>query len=289
MKKELGIQDYVNLIIRRRWIIILSAIGVLLAAAIYNFTRPSVYNAASTFMLESQDIGFTPGGMMLTEKTRPLGYYDAVMKSRRFRDRIISEFRIEYGAGVTGKKLSKILQQGISLSTSQYSDFIRLNVRAEDPQTAFNLATMATNHLKERCQEIDREELQNAVDFIENQKEMAEGKLEDAERALQEFRENTNIITTDQEGGLLNEMVKLEEQLTKIQTDKQLAIANLEAYKQRLSQAQDLGGSTLTETESPEVIRIRDEITRLEKQKDDLIQAYGEGDSGVTSLDNEIN
>jgi capsular polysaccharide biosynthesis protein len=92
MKKELTLQDYLSLILRRRWILIASTAGVLLATAFYMMLSPPIYESASVFMLETQNLSFTERGMMLAEQTRPLGYYQAVMRSRLYRNRVHEMF-----------------------------------------------------------------------------------------------------------------------------------------------------------------------------------------------------
>jgi len=282
MKKEYGIQDYFNLILKRKGIIAISAFSFLLAASIYTFTRPPVYVSSSVFMLESRDIGFGERGIMIIQQTRPLSYYSAVMRSRVFRNRTMRELLREDSAHSNinwdRRELSTLLSKNLSLTTGEYSDFIRLNAEANDPHLAFRVASVATEVLKVRCQEIDREESRNAIDFIENQKQAAKDSLIIADQSLEEFRENSDVALTSVDGGLMQELTKLEKKLTEIQTQKQLAQANLEAFKRRIDgmRIKVRGGSPqLPDTQSATVAQITNEISRLETQKEELIREFG--------------
>ncbi|MFO7890472.1 MAG: polysaccharide biosynthesis tyrosine autokinase [bacterium] len=292
MKKELTLQDYIQLIVRRRWEILISAGGILIITFIFLITRPPIYESTSTFMLESKELSFTEKGMGFTEQTRPLGYYEAVMKSRIFRSRLLNtmlkDTLLKNEEEVNTEQLRLAIQENIRLTTSEYSEFIELKARAHVPVLAFRLAHHATHILKDRCQEIDREELQNAVDFIDHQKEISKKKLEEAERALQEFKKRTNIAVLDEEGGILTKLVNMENQLTSIQTEKELARANLAAYRRRYSQLQGEDAQSLSVKSDPRVQEIRQNIADLQQKRNQAATEQGETDLQVLKLDREI-
>ena len=170
-EKEIRLQDYLDLIFRRKWTIIISFLTMFGASLYYNFTRPPVYESTSIFMIETKDVGFAGAqGMTLTEKVRPLGFYKTVIQSRTFRDLVSKELinnRDDIHLAI-GEAL-QLVKNSLSLSASEYSDFIELKSKANDPNLAYLLATISTNTLKNRCQEIEQEEAQNVVNFIENQ------------------------------------------------------------------------------------------------------------------------
>ncbi|MBN1783213.1 polysaccharide biosynthesis tyrosine autokinase [bacterium] len=292
MKKELTLQDYVRLVLRRRWIIVSATAGVLLATAVYMLFSPPVYESASVFMLETQNLSFTEKGMMLAEQTRPLGYYQAIMRSRLYRNRVFDIFFQDMPEEIPGdfdsKEFFSVFQEGVSLASAEYTDFITLRARANNPDVAYRIAVLATEVLKNRCQEIDREELQNAVDFIDQQTMISKTKLEEAETALQEFRRRTKITVIDEEGGLLNELLQMENKLTEIETSRQLSAAAIAGYRRRLS-------SDLTLETAPELGSrasgesvFQKEVADLETRRQRLIEEKGEFDPGVRALESEI-
>ncbi|MBN2144119.1 MAG: hypothetical protein JW774_05795, partial [Candidatus Aureabacteria bacterium] len=292
MKKELTLQDYIRLILRRRWIIISSTVGVLLATGLYMLMAPPVYESASIFMLETQNLSFTEKGMMLAEQTRPLGYYQAIMKSRLYRNRVhdvfFKDLPVDIPKDFDSKEFFSIFQKGVSLASSEYTDFISLKTRANNPYVAYRMAVLTTNILKDRCQEIDREELQNAVNFIDQQTAISKAKLEEAETALQEFRRETKITILDEEGGILNELLEMENKLTQVQTERQLAAANIAAYRRRISSGRNIDTGSELSGESNDYVAFRNELTDLENQRQKAIQTYGEHHPSVTVIDDQI-
>jgi len=293
MKKELGLQDYIFLFFRRKWIIFMTTIGVIGTTAVYVFTRPPVYESTSTFMIESREIGFSEGGMSFTEHTRPLGYYDAIIQSRTFRSRLMENLLADPALmknQIDTKDLENMVASSLVLTRSSYSDFIQLISHAPIPVFAYQIALYATDLLKNRCQEIDREELENAVQFINAQIEISRQNLEKTERELQQFqdRADVNISITGEDGVLLNEMATLENTLTTVQTEKEMAKSNLEAFQRRLAQLQGPGSVGNQGVDSPAIRTARNQIAQMEQEKNDLIIRRGASHPEVMSLERRI-
>ena len=82
MKREKNLREYLDFVLRRKWIIGISAIVIPISVFIYSKTRPLFYESRLVFMIENTEIGFTNMGMMLTEQARPIEYYEAIMASR---------------------------------------------------------------------------------------------------------------------------------------------------------------------------------------------------------------
>lgn len=292
MKKELTLQDYISLILRRRWSLLIATGAILLTTGLYTVLKPPVYRSEATFMLETQELSFTEKGMGFTDQSRPLGYYEAVMKSRIYRRRVLEQLTAIYAEAngkeqYTGGELDEHVRNNIALSAAEYTDFIKLTALANDPDLAFHLARTSIDVLKERCREIDREELQNAVDFIDNQQQVSKANLEQAERNLQEFKKRTNLVISDEDGTIMNELVRLENELTDVQTKLEMARANLDAYRRRREAMSGVSdGSGLQE--SPQLKQQRTLVTDLENRREELLATADENDPRVVKLDSEL-
>jgi succinoglycan biosynthesis transport protein ExoP len=296
MKQQFGLLDYYQMIVRRRWILIFAVVGCLAASALYMTLQPSVYTSSSTFSLEpisNKKMNFSAMDYYLPDETRPIEYYQAMVASRQVgaslikailkQDTLVSRLRIPE------KKLESVIASSLSLSSSKYTNFVQMTARANDPTLAFLIASEATDILKNRCQEVDREEQQNAVNFIEEQKLIATAKLEEAEHALNTFKEKSNLgVTSLEDGGLTKDLVQMENQLTAIQTEKQLAEANLAAYTRRLSQIQGQEDNLSASAKSPQAEAYREELAKLETQRSQLAQSAGPADGQVKSLERQI-
>ena len=296
MKQQFGLLDYYHMIVRRRWILLFSVLGCLAASTLYMTLQHPVYMSSSTFSLEpvsNKRQSFSAMDYYLPDETRPIEYYQAMVTSRQVGASLIKavlkQDTLVSRLGIPEKKLETLIATSLSLSSSKYTNFVQMTARANDPNLAFLIASEATDILKNRCQEVDREEQQNAVNFIEEQKLIATAKLEEAEHALNTFKEKSNLgVTSLEDGGLTKDLVQMENQLTAILTEKQLAEANLAAYTRRLSQIQGQEDNLSASAKSPQAEAFREELAKLETQRSQLAQSAGPADGQVKSLERQI-
>ena len=76
-----------------------------------------------------------------------------------------------------------------------------------------------------------------AFESLNIQIDQARSSLADAERELQEFKDETQITDLEQsDGGVLGKVSEIQRNLEEVQTQRQLAQANLSTYKMRVSQ-----------------------------------------------------
>jgi uncharacterized protein involved in exopolysaccharide biosynthesis len=54
-EKQISLEDYIDIVWRRKWLILLSFVLVLASTAYFTFTRPPTYEAASILMVEAEE------------------------------------------------------------------------------------------------------------------------------------------------------------------------------------------------------------------------------------------
>ncbi|MDZ7345901.1 MAG: polysaccharide biosynthesis tyrosine autokinase [candidate division KSB1 bacterium] len=297
--KEWGLQDYWALAVRRKWIIIGVFFLVFISSLIYLLTRPPVYVSSSTFILESIDaksaLYKNPAAYYyMMRQTRPLAFYETLLRSKTFYDRV-SQAAVKDSALTACREfdasLLPSLFANLRLTGNEQGELLySLSVEAPHPTIAYRFAVIALNEFKRRCQEIEMEESRNIVDYVNVQIEEAKKNLEKAERELQEFKERTRLVDIDQiEGGLLKKLSDIESQLEEVETQKQLARANLNAYQARFSSLKQGNMPSIDSfMESPEAQKIRQEIDRLEEQKRRLSETEGLSSPALAALDSRI-
>ncbi|RPI03775.1 MAG: polysaccharide biosynthesis tyrosine autokinase [Calditrichaeota bacterium] len=292
-EREWGFQDYLSLAIRRKWIIISIFCLVFSASAAYFFTRPPIYRAGSTFIIESSDKkGGNIAPVIFENNVRPFGFYETLVKSRIFRERIIKAVKNDSTLllcpDFNDEALKKLLGD-LTISETEYDELYALFAEANHPVIAYRFAMISMNEFKRRCQEIELEESRNVVSYVNLQIEEARKNLEHAERDLQEFKERTQISDIDEiEGGLLKKLGEIESQLEDVETQRQLAQANLNTYQAKFGTLKDRQGQTLWNNESPEVQSLRNEIEKLEQLKRKVAEANGISSPQIAAVDAKI-
>lgn len=290
--KEVSIRDYIDLLFRRKWIIIISFIVVFSMSMYHNFTQLPVYESVATFIIENNDAAIPMlNGLKVKESSRPFEFYQAIFNSRIFEKRVV-ESLITRAADDLETKLSasyawRLIGKNLTISNPEFSDFVELRAKANDPDIAYLLAQISSEILKARCIEIDQEESKNIVTFVENQKGKAQQDLERVERVLQEFKEKTNSLVAGENGGLLKQLVEMESELLTIQTQRELAETNLRDYENRLKQMEIQYDVSKGRGESPEIQALRAEINEFEDLRNRLTQLTGKNEEN-NALDKKI-
>ncbi len=291
--REWGFHDYLSLAIRRKWIILSVFIIIFSAATAYFYTRPPVYKAASTFIIEGSDKNSMKAtAFMLQSDARPFGFYETLVKSKLYKQRVAKVANLdsalqacpEFTSGVLGGILGSL-----AIQQTDYDDLYSLAIEANHPVIAYRMATIAIDEFKKRCQEIELEESRNIVSFVNIQIEEARRNLEAAERELQEFKEKTGITDVEQaQGGVLGRLAEIEGQLDEVETQRQLAQANLDTYQARFKKLKNTEAPSIWNNETQEVVRIRKDIEALEAQKRRVVETESLSSRKLAVLDARI-
>ena len=164
-----------------------------------------------------------------------------------------------------------------------------MSIDSQHPVIAFQMASIAINEFKIRCQEIELEESRNIVSFVNIQIDEARRNLEKAERDLQEFKEKTKITDIEQaQGGLFGRLAEIEGELEQVETQRQLSQANLDTYKARFKTLKNTEAPSVWSNETPVVARIRKEIESLEAQKRAVVETESLSSPKLVLLDIKI-
>ncbi|MCK5739563.1 hypothetical protein KAH55_10290, partial [bacterium] len=289
---EPTLHDYIDIILRRRWIVIVVFVLVFSASLYYALTRPPVYESQATFIIENNEPMLPMlENVRMSERSRPFEFYEAVVGSRLFQEKAAREIVVELADSadmyLTIDEAKLLVFESISLSNPAYADFVGLHSQANDPRVAYTLCTIAARTLKERCQEIDREESMNVVQFVEQQKNNAQHDLESSEKQLQQFREENDALSASADGGLVSDLIGYQTELLNIRTQRELSEKNVIEYRRQLKQIDSRVNESLDRTEIPETIALRREIEDLENLRNGLVQVTGKSDE-ISRLEDRI-
>ncbi len=283
-EKDVKIQDLKEAILRRKWSILIMAFVVIAATMIFTYFQPPEYVSATVMMLETINVGLVgpQQPMHRYETTKPFEFYQAILYSSTLRRALYNMAAADslVTARVKEKELSldALLAKAISITTAQYLNFISLSATTSDPDLSFRLATLATQHLKTQSMRIDEEQARNEVAYLEAQRQTTKEKLEHAELALHEFREqsriNIKIGNKGENEGLIQQLNSLENELTSIQTQRELAESNLASYRQRLEQYFSKGWEETAN--SPSITGLKAELANLQNSYQQALQANDE-------------
>ena len=283
IKSGTGIKDYISVVFRRKWIILISFLSVLLSTIYYVYQLKDEYQAYSTLVIEEQNVIVN---QMMNVSSRSLSFYEGILNSRSFIQSVLDSIGLETFRRtfpkVTRDQALSYIQTNITLQKTTFTSFLNLKSRAATKELAYKIALLGTEHFRIRCQEVASEESRRAVVEIEKQLQLIRGKLEKAEHDYQTFSDKTGNI----QEGTTPELKTLQDAYANGLAQLGLKQADMDAEKKVLIKLE----KKITPAEkmhSPEYANLRSKLSELEKEKMRL-EELGIRLAGVSTVDREI-
>ena len=200
---EIG--DYVGILRRRKWALILPVVLVIGLACAVALLLPSIYKSTATILIEEQDI---PADFVMTTVT---GYAEQRIQSTQQRImssgnlmEIIQRFNLypEYLERWTTNEIIEKLREDIELELISVDTIDRRTGRPTAATIAFTLSyegksastvqrvtdTLVSLFLSENLQ-VRQRQTTETTEFLEDEAERVRAQLDDLERALSAFKE----------------------------------------------------------------------------------------------------
>jgi capsular exopolysaccharide synthesis family protein len=209
------------------------------------------------------------------------GYYDIIITTDLFNVRFKHDLRAEL---MKYKDAQYVDHAVATTSTSQITlkpykeaaQFFEISAVSNDSFLVQKLVSVATDLLRERTAELDKEGLTKGIDFIEEQIELTKSNLEKTELELQALKKKTDMTSKDSEGPL-NKIILMKDKLAELETQRQVRESNLNALNAQLDSIQRrmTGNVIRPENESKEESLLRKQIEELNIKKVQLFEKMG--------------
>ena len=277
--REWDLHDYLDLVLRRKYVIFAVFVLTFLATLAYQLTRTPIYGSYSSFIIDQSASTSGIGAERAMsyyywrEQNKPVEYYQAIVGSAVFHEKLNQKVaRDTLLKNYTGPLRESIESAtgSLNLSMDENSGLMTLYVRAYSPMVAYKVAQFATEAFRERNQEIDAESAQDVVRFIDKQRQEAQERLEEAERSLQQFTGAGQVFFIGEDGGMLSKVAQAESMLEQAETERRLAETNLASFDIQLRGVSQQGGGLPSVDSMPEVAGIRKRLAEIEDQRNAL-------------------
>jgi len=179
-EEEIDLREYINVLLKRKGIIILIfLIAVITAALVSYFALSPVYQASTVFSVAKID------GRAVINITESL----EIIKSNVMLDEVINRM------GLEGTLTSSQLKSQITTENLKGTNFIKISVLADSPETAKNLVETITKVFVEQNQGEYREK----VKLVENRLKVIEEQIAEFEKNIQEIEKTKKKIAETEE------------------------------------------------------------------------------------------
>lgn len=221
-----------GIIRRRKWVVALATLTTVIAAiAIYQLL-PRYYQA-SVLMMPSEralrrpaSVGDVPGPDDPTQRDEQMATLVTMARSRTVCAGALAKVKTRMSYTILQRKIK--VERVADSSVGRQTKLLQLGVVADSPSEAVLLANAVASTFCEFYSELSHREAVNNRKFLEEQVQVAQGRLNQAEKRLKSFRETKNIAS------LPEEMQSTLDGLTKLRTERDGFAAELTAVKGRL-------------------------------------------------------
>ena len=245
---RVGWQDYLAIILRRRWFFVVPCAVVVALSLIVGMILPKVYRAETILMIQDQQVinPLIEGLAVSTPVGERLRTLREEILSWTSLSRLARELKLDKDATspLAFEKMIKRLQSTIDVRMRGL-DLVTVSYEDHDPVLSQMLVNTITTIYMQRNQESETAETGTAIQFIESEMAVYKKKLEDAEHALRDFKE-LYVMQMPVANQINEEVVNLEVQLA------QLLVENTDAH--------------------PTVIQVRRHVDDLKKKRNEEIR-----------------
>ncbi len=300
------LNEYFRIILRGRWIILLSFLVVLGTTTYFTYKMEPVYQASTTIMIEDKGrleqsvFGFSG---LLNSQTMITNQVE-VIKSRTLAERVIrslenspyrSNLKILADYTEDGKPVSfndkvKNLRDVIAVEPVKDTDIILVKVTANSAFEAAYLANEVARQFYTQNLEISKGEVGEVRKFLESQLDSVRSKLSESEEALKTYKESHKLVALDEETVKLVEQTAifrahLNEAEAELQ-ENQLAYQNL---KNKLAEAKSTLVDDVSKISSPLIQELQNRIAEKQALIANLIAKASPGyEVVVNNVEREI-
>lgn len=307
-EEEVHLRDYLNVILRRKWIVITFLIAIVTTVTIGTFLKKPVYKSTITIKIDKENPNILAFKDVVALERAEEDYYQTqykTLKSRNLARRVIRSLRLNTNPEFvkprnnenkdsdndTLSKQNKILEDdGISsglinsflnnvdVSPLQKSRLVNVSFTSYNPELSAKVANAIGESFIELNIESKFEATNQAKTWLEKQLEVMKAKVEQAEEKLNEYAAKNEIIflektdgkgeSTDSENIVIKKLSELSTKLTEATSDRM----SKEALYKEISSGDPESSSVVIN--NPLVIDLKKSYALLESEYNEQLKIY---------------
>ncbi len=293
IQQEPRFEDYLQIILRGKWIILTTFLLVLGGTAVYTFIAQPMYEATTSVLIDTKgqqntgllfDVtGFGAVKNIKNEleilKSRALA--EAVAQSlleKKFTDEestdpilIIAPPKDERAQRqyATVAEIVKRFETDVEFDPVRDSDVIKVTAKSANPREAALIANTFAKVYYDRNMYTSRTRSRAVREFLQAQLQTRTQNLDKAEGDLQRYMESKGIVSLDDEAKkIIDQLSQLEAQRDATDIQIQSLAKTLASYQEALAKVEPNVARVMGEANDPYIRQMQDQLARLEVQRD---------------------
>lgn len=292
--QEPTLQDYLQIMLRGRWWILLIFSAVLLLTAGYTFFSTPVYEATTSVLIDTkgqQDRGSLTFDVMGMSTVKNLQNELEILKSvslsenaaralleKKYADESGSEqIRIIRGPQdssvarpyATVGEIAGRLRNAVDFEPVRDADVIKITARSSDASEAALLANTYAQSYYNRNLLSSRTRSSAVREFLDEQLKLRQEFLTTAEDSLQKYMKREGIVSVDDESKkVIEQLALLEAQRDAQEIEIRSSARTLSSYQEELAKVEPNVAQVIGEANDPYIRLLQEQIAQLEVKKD---------------------
>ncbi len=289
---ETRYQDYIDLLFRRKGVIVTAFLVVLAVTLYFALTKPDVYESGAQVLIETPTFStFFALDVEAKQRTHSIDFYRTILESNSFLDAVAeSTFAQDLHSETSPMTLADARARvwgRINFEPMRYEGLYYLSARAETRDLAFELAANALAVFQEQADDLIRRDSAKLKEFIDEHIEVVGERLDSHRREMSDFMASVGLSPGEDEE-VTAELNRLQTLLAgtigerqNLQADVVVLQSQWNELDRRLKAA--AGGSGASQLAS-----LRGRLDRLEAERDRLLLTLDESDEQVAAIDERI-
>ena len=289
---EAKFRDYWRVLLSKKWIVLSGFLLVIAATVIYIKKATPVYQAETVLMREEE----LSSAVSLFQTVSPFSTTLAIESQQLFlKSKLILTEVAKQMAANGFPMIPDNIRKNISLSaTGKSTDVLTITATADNPTKAMMVTNTTADVYISKTAEMKSSKLARAETFLQQQMTLTDTKLQQAEEALNTFREREGIIGSrnrlgEGSSGLLQQLGDLYTELSQTQMDEELIIAQLNIARQLADEKKKEITPLLTNQSASRIEQWQSMISEWQIELAVLKQTFTDKDKEVISLQEKIN
>ncbi|MCI0493746.1 polysaccharide biosynthesis tyrosine autokinase [candidate division KSB1 bacterium] len=291
--------EYFQILRRRKWIVIISMIGIIIPIATITQLTTPVFEAEATIIYEEpQDTMFAldmgqpfynkSAVINLTEQIKSRTLAEEVAKA--IPPEIIEKFKFPdpLPANFSPVKfIASRLKRNVSVALVRGSDILKIKIQANDPIATSVVTNTYVDKLIDLNLQKKREEIINIGDFIEKQLAIFGNRVEVSDDSLKSYKERNKLVSlSDASQEILSRITDAEVSYNQVSAEREA----LERRMNYINKKREQLAPFINVSPSSKAQQLKDELTRLEVQYSSArLQGGSSEKSDLTILEQKIN
>jgi len=282
----------ISLFLRYKWIVLLLVIAGGTGAYFYADTITPTYESSGTLMISAGSAGDDELSRIISQTTgmgtgSTLANELQVLQSREFARQIavklidanpgyIDEFPVLWSEDEEGNisranesAVTNRIRRGLRANRPERdADILEVRFSSSSPAEAARITNEAMEVYVERSTLQNRQAAESTAQFLEKEKEDIRQRLDNSERRLKEFMDNTGIVRIDEQAsGLVTQQANVETELQQLELDLQSVERAIEQHQQQMERIRPGLSEQFSEALGPRIRNSQEQLAQHEGER----------------------